>query len=68
MAITTLPPPGERRNPRLGRITIGPRLRRELSARLLELAFEIAETTYYSERAPLEDKFAAIRDLLRGTQ
>jgi hypothetical protein len=65
MAITNMPPPRERRIPHLPPITIGPRLRRELASRLLELAFELAETVYPSERAPLEAKFAAIADLLR---
>lgn len=47
-------------------ITIGPRLRRELVARLMELAFEIEDTFYLSERLPLEAKFAAIADLLQA--
>ena len=43
---------------------IGPHLRRELVARLMGLAFEIEDTFYLSERQPLQDKFAAIADLL----
>ncbi len=65
MAIINMPAPGDRRKD-LPSITIGPRLRRELSAKLMELAFEIAATPYPSERQPLEDKFTAIADLLQA--
>ncbi|MFZ3326112.1 MAG: hypothetical protein WA231_09555 [Methylocella sp.] len=62
MAIINMPAPGERRKD-LPPITIGPRLRRELSARLLEPAFEI-DGACPCERASLQDRFAAIADLL----
>ena len=48
----------------LPQITIGPHLRRELSVRLLELAFEIEAEVRPLERAAIQDKFAAIADLL----
>jgi hypothetical protein len=63
MAIINMPALGERRKD-LPRITISPRLRLELSAKLLELANALAGTACPRERAPIEVKFAAIADPL----
>jgi hypothetical protein len=62
-----MPAPGERRKD-LPRITVGPRLRLELSATLLQLANELSVTTCPRERAPVKDKFAAIIDLLSAME